>query len=65
MPPVIARSAAASRRAAGEAADAAYTIVHASRIASSISRSVTLFTSNRHQGFCIYGRRGRASSAAR
>jgi hypothetical protein len=44
VPPVTASSAAASRRVSGEAAGAAYRIVHASRIASSISRSVTLFT---------------------
>ena len=43
-PPVTASSAAARRRADGGAP--AYKIVHASRIASSISRSVTLITNN-------------------
>jgi hypothetical protein len=50
VPPVIASSAAASRRADGEAADPACRIGHASRIASSISSSVTLITSNRFSG---------------
>src|SRR3954452_21596643 len=44
VPPVIASSAAARRRADGGAP--AYKIVHASRIAPSISRSVTLITNN-------------------
>jgi hypothetical protein len=44
VPSVTASSAAASRRADGGAP--AYKIVHASRIASSISRSVTLITNN-------------------
>jgi hypothetical protein len=42
VPPVTASSAAANRHADGEAAGSAYRIVHASRIASSVSRSVTL-----------------------
>ena len=46
MPPVTASSAAASRRATSDAAGSTCRIVHASRIASSISRSVTLFTRN-------------------
>jgi hypothetical protein len=50
VPPVIASNAAASRRADGEAAGSAYRILHASRIASSISSSVTLITSNRFSG---------------
>ena len=54
VPPVTASSAAASRRADGGAPPCR--TAHASRIASSISRSVTLFTSNRHQGFCISSR---------
>jgi len=45
VPPVSAKSAAASRCADGEAADPVCRIVHASRIASSISKSVTLITS--------------------
>src|SRR3954451_2561028 len=44
VPPVTASSATARRRADGGAP--AYKIVHASRIASSISRSVTLITNN-------------------
>jgi hypothetical protein len=46
VPPVTASSAAASRCADGETAGPAYRIVHASRIASSISRFVTLITRN-------------------
>ena len=51
VPPVTASSTAARRRADGGAP--AYKIVHASRIASSISRSVTLITNNHPEALYI------------